>query len=334
MKSSLLLLAACLLPLTGIAQNISIMAIERIDPRLDELIAPDATIERLSEGFDWSEGPVWVSRGGYLLFSDIPKNTIHRWKEGEGLSIFMRPAGFTGPNPFGRELGTNGLTLDTQGRLVVADHGDRRIARVNEEKWTKETLVDRYEGKRLNSPNDLVYRANGDLYFTDPPYGLEGINDCPAKEQQHNGVYMLKPDGKLTLMTTEFTFPNGIAFSPDQNTLYVAQSDPENAVIKAFDVKADGTLANGRVFFDAMPLVKMGRKGMPDGLKVDSRGNVWATGPGGVLILSPEGKHLGSILTGQLTANVAWGDDGSSLYMTADSYLLRVKTRTKGAGMR
>jgi gluconolactonase len=306
--------------------------IERLDPALDALVAPDARIEELANGFQWAEGPVWRRRGAYLLFSDVPHNTIHRWKEGEGVSVFLRPAGFTGPNPPGRELGSNGLTLDANGALVMADHGNRQVARVDESKFTKTVLADRYQGKRLNSPNDLVFRSNGDLYFTDPPYGLTGLNDDPAKELRHNGVYRRATDGTLTLLTGDLTFPNGIAFSPDERTLYVANSDPARAVWMAYDVAADGSISRGRVFFDATPLVRAGRVGLPDGLRVDRVGNLFASGPGGVLVISPQGKHLGTIVTGQPTANCAFGDDGSTLYMTANDRLMRVRLQTKGAG--
>jgi len=194
----------------------------------------------------------------------------------------------------------------------------------------KTTLADRYQGKRFNSPNDLVYHSNGDLYFTDPPYGLEGKNQDPKKELPFNGVYRLKPSGELTLLTDKLTFPNGLAFSPDEKILYVAVSDPDRAIWMAYNVKTDGTIDEGRVFFDATKLVK-GHKGLPDGMKVDQRGNLFATGPGGVFIFSPEGKHLGTINTGEATANCNWGNDGSILYITADMYLCRVATRTRGA---
>ena len=304
--------------------------IERLDPALDVLIAPDAKIEQLAVGFDWAEGPVWRASGHYLLFSDVPKNTIYKWQDSTGLSVFLRPAGYTSINPPGRELGSNGLTLDSNDSLVMADHGNRQVARVNESKFTKTILADRYQGKRFNSPNDLVYRSNGDLYFTDPPYGLTGLNDDPAKELKFNGVYLLTRSGQLTLLTTELTFPNGLAFSPDEKTLYVANSDPKKAIWMAYDVRPDGTIGNGRVFFDATALVSDKRPGLPDGMKVDRSGNLFASGPGGIMIFSPAGKHLGTIVTGQQTANCAFGDDGSTLYMTANDRLVRVRLKTKG----
>lgn len=313
-------------------ESSSAQSIERLSPDLDRLIAADARIERLAEGFLWSEGPVWRKNRGHLLFSDVPGNTIYKWKEGDGLSVFLRPSGFTGPNPPGRELGSNGLTLDANGALVMADHGNRQVARLDETHFTKTTLADRYLGKRLNSPNDLVFRSNGDLYFTDPPFGLAGLDADPAKELSHNGVYRLTPAGELTLVAQDLRFPNGIAFSPDERTLYVSNASQGSPLWMAYDVQADGNLARGRVFFDATPQVKQGRPGVPDGLRVDRFGNVFATGPGGVFILAPDGRHLGTILTGEPTANCAFGDDGSTLYITANHRLLRVRLKTIGVG--
>jgi gluconolactonase len=312
--------------------DVVLNVVERLDPALDDLVPGDATLERLAEGFDWSEGPVWRRSGGYLLFSDVPTNTIHRWREGEGLSVFMRPAGYTAANPPGRELGSNGLTFDASDRLVMADHGNRQIARVDERTFTKTTLADRYEGKRLNSPNDLVYSSRGDLYFTDPPYGLRGGHDDPAKELAFSGVYRLSPSGELTLLERGLRFPNGIALSPDERTLYVANSDPGRAVWMAYDLAADGAVSNGRVLFDATPLVRAGRKGLPDGLAVAASGHLFATGPGGVLVLSPQGTHLGTITTGNAAANCKFGDDGSTLYITAHMHLARIRVRARGAG--
>jgi gluconolactonase len=304
--------------------------IVRENPALDALIPKDAKIEVLASGFEWSEGPVWIKDGGYLLFSDIPRNSIMKWKAGEGISVFMKPAGYTGVAIYGDEPGTNGLLLDKQGRLVMCEHGDRRISRME---WAggKRTLVDNYMGKRLNSPNDAVYKSNGDLYFTDPIYGLPKKQDDPTREIEYCGVFKLSTDGKVTLLTKEMTRPNGIAFSPDEKTLYVAQSDPEKAIWMSFPVNADGTIGKGKVFFDATSMTK-NLPGLPDGMKVDNKGNLFATGPGGVCIFSPDGKLLGRIDTGENTANCAWGEDGSVLYITADMYICRIKTNTKGAG--
>jgi len=213
--------------------------IERADPRFDALIPPDAVLEKLAEGFDWSEGPVWVRDGGYLLFSDIPRNSVMKWREDDGVSLFLKPSGYTGSQARGGEPGSNGLLLDSVGRLVLCQHGDRRIVRVEKDgRWT--TLVDRYHGKRLNSPNDAVFKSNGDLYFTDPPYGLEGGDRKTLGELGFCGVYRLSTDARLTLLTDQMTRPNGIAFSPDEKTLYVAQSDPKRAIWMAFQVGDDG----------------------------------------------------------------------------------------------
>jgi len=303
--------------------------IERFDPRFDALVPKDAAIQKLAEGFKWTEGPVWIPGRNFLLFSDIPNNAIIQWSESEGKRLFMKPAGYTGATPRGGESGTNGLTLDREGRLVMCQHGDRRIVRVEKDgHWT--TLVDKYRGKRLNSPNDLVFKSNGDLYFTDPPYGLANGPNDPARELDFCGVYRVSPDGKVTLLTDRMTRPNGIGFSPDEKTLYVAQSDPEKAVWLAFPVKADGTIGEGRVFFDSTPWVKKKLPGLPDGLKIDKKGNLFATGPGGVSVFAPDGTHLGRINTGVPTSNCRFGDDGSTLYLTANTWLCRIRTTTKG----
>jgi gluconolactonase len=304
--------------------------IERLDPALDALLAPGTKVERLAGQFDWSEGPTWLKSENSVVFSDVPMNQIYKWNATEGLSVYMYPSGYTGTTARAGEPGSNGLTTDTQGRLVLAEHGDRRIAR-RETDGKKTTLADNYDGKKFNSPNDLVYDSKGNLFFTDPPYGLEGRLSDPKKELDFQGVYRLSAAGELTLLARDLKFPNGLALSPDEKTLYVAVSDPENAIWMAYDLSADGKVSNGRVFFNATSMVPdKSRPGLPDGMKVDKDGNLWATGPGGVLIFNPKGKHLGTIMTGHNTGNCAWGDDGSTLYITSDMWLLRVKTKTKG----
>ena len=302
----------------------------RDDSRMDALIPTDARIDVLASGFEWTEGPVWVKEGGYLLFSDIPRNSIWKWKEGEGVSLFMKPSGYTGVTEYGPEPGSNGLALDLEGRLVCCEHGDRRLSRL-ERDGGKKTLVDSYMGRRLNSPNDCAFKSNGDLYFTDPPYGLPRQLEDPRCELEFCGVFRLSTDGQMTLLTKEMTRPNGIAFSPDEKTLYVAQSDPDRAIWMAFPVEADGTLGSGRVFYDATPMVGK-LPGIPDGMKVDQDGNLFAAGPGGILVFAPDGAVLGRIDTGQNTANCNWGDDGSVLYIAADEYICRIKTTTRGMG--
>ncbi|HVX59337.1 MAG TPA: SMP-30/gluconolactonase/LRE family protein [Pirellulales bacterium] len=306
-------------------------SVERLDKAFDNLIPPDAKIEKLAEGFEWAEGPVWNREENFVLFSDIPNNAVNKWQPGKPLTLFLKPSGYTGKKPRGGEPGSNGLLYDSQGRLILCQHGDRRIARLEGKRFV--TLVDKYKGKRLNSPNDAVFKSNGDLYFTDPPYGMIETFDDPNRELDFCGVYRLSKNGKLTLLTDEMTAPNGIGFSPDEKTLYVAQSDPQAPIWKAFDVNEDGTISKGRVFFDATELAKDKKnQGLPDGLKVDEKGNLFATGPGGVLVFSPEGNHLGTLRTEQRTANCGWGGDGTTLYITADMYLCRIQTATRGLG--
>lgn len=321
------LLAAAREP--GVAAGSGIV---RLDPRLDRLVPPGAALEKLAGGFAWVEGPVWNRRGRYLLFSDIPSNSIFKWQEGPGVTLFLKPSGYTGVAPFqGREPGSNGLALDPAGRLVFCAHGDRRIVRL-EEDGRRTTLADRYQGKRLNSPNDLVFTARGDLYFTDPPFGLPQAFDDPGKELAFSGVYRVSPQGELTLLIPDLRAPNGIAFSSDEKTLYVSNADPRRAVWMAYAVRGDGTLAHGRVFFDATAWTRT-RKGLPDGMKVDREGNLFAAGPGGVHVFAPDGTHLGTIETGVATANVAWGNNGSTLYVTADTAIYRLALTTRGAGL-
>lgn len=296
------------------------------DPALQTIVPRDAKIEKLAGDFIFTEGPVWVKEGGAgLLFSDIPNNRIMKWTPDGKVSEFLKPSGYTGPPaPEGAFVGSNGLTLDKEGRLIICEHGDRRVTRL--EKDGKLTvLADKYQGKRLNSPNDAVYRSDGSLYFTDPPYGLF---DEKAKELDFQGIYRLSSGGKLQLLNRELSRPNGLAFSPDEKTLYVANSDPEKKIWMAYDVAADGTLSKGRVFFDVTSETE---EGLPDGLKVDAEGHVYCTGPGGVWIFSPDGKHLGSIKPAEVPANCHWGDaDGKTLYMTARKGLYRIRLNVEG----
>jgi gluconolactonase len=325
-------LIAALVCAGNVLSGESVGVIERADPRFDKLIPKDAKIEKLVGGFSWAEGPVWMRRGTdeFLVFSDVPNNVVHRYNPGESkVTDFLRPSGYTGPKRRGGEPGSNGLAIDDDGRLLLCQHGDRRVARL--ERDGKQTvLADKFEGKRFNSPNDLVFHTSGDIYFTDPPYGLEkGVND-PAKEIPFQGVYRIKKSGQVELLEKEITRPNGIGLSPDEKTLYVANSDPAIPVVYAFDVKADGSVGNKRIFFNAMPWVIKRHKGMPDGLKVDVDGNVFATGPGGVFVLSSKGEYLGRIDPQVATANCGFGEDGTVLYLTADKSLCKIKTKTRG----
>jgi gluconolactonase len=284
----------------------------------------------VAAGFNWSEGPVW--RSGAILFSDVPENVVYRWEPGmQKAAIFLEPSGLSQPTPGFREQGSNGLALGRDGSLLLCQHGDRRIARLNADGRSFESVADRFNGKRFNSPNDLVVASTGDIYFTDPPYGLQKLNESPLKELSFNGVFRVSTKGEVTLLDDTLSFPNGIGLSPDERILYVAVSDSKAPRIMAYDLE-EGKATNKRLFFDAAPLKAPDVKGGCDGLKVDEQGNVWATGPGGVLVISPAGKHLGTILTGQATANCGWGEDGSVLYICADMYLVRVKTLTRGAG--
>ncbi len=310
------------------AQQKTIRQIISLDPQFDLLIDKHSKIEILADSFLWSEGPAWVKEGKYLLFSDVPANTIYKWKEGEGISEFLKPSGYTGRMPYSNEPGSNGLIINKDGQLVACEHGDRRVSSMPLDRGGKRTLADNYRGNFFNSPNDVVQKSNGDYYFTDPAYGLPEQDKPNAKVK---GIYRISKDGTVTLLVDNMT-PNGLAFSPDEKTLYVAQSLPKNAIIMSFPVKADGTPGAGKIFFDATPMVEQGLKGLPDGLKTDISGNLFATGPGGVLVISSSGKLLGRIDTTQPTANCAWGDDGSTLYITANMFLCRVRTKTRGMG--
>ena len=307
----------------------SVGSIERLDPALDSLISSEAQLEVLAGGFEWTEGPVWVSQGNYLLFSDIPQNSIFRWSEQDSIMLYLKPSGYEGDNFEGKEPGSNGLHLDANNNLILCQHGARQVARMNAPLNNPRpefvALAETYEGKRLNSPNDLVFDQQGNIYFTDPPYGLPGGADSPAKELDFQGVYRFSvEDSTLTLLTKELSRPNGVALSPDEQTLYVANSDPERAIWMAYDLNENGTVSNGRIFHDATEATA-DAKGLPDGLVVDRRGNIFATGPGGVWVFRPDGTHLGIIKTGQATANCTFNDDESVLYLTADDYLMRLR---------
>ena len=299
-------------------------AIERLDPRIDELIPADAMIEKLADGFNFIEGPVWDRQNARLLFSDVRGNEIYQWSEADGASTFIDPV-FEGDQTGKRSISSNGLTLDAEGRLIICEHGHRRISRL-EADGTRSVVVERYDGAQLNSPNDAVYGSDGSLYFTDPPYGLEGLEESPDRELDFNGVYRLSPNGELAVLVRDQTRPNGIALSPDETILYVANSDAANKVWMAYDIDDSGA-SNGRVFYDANDETA---DGAADGMKVDVSGNLFATGPGGVWVIAPDGTHLGTISTGEVTANVAWGNDGHTLYLTSSTSLYRVRLTTEG----
>ena len=293
------------------------MTIERLDPRIDALIPKDAKIKILADGYSWAEGPVWNPATAEILFSDVPNNVIHAWN-GKEATVFMKPSGYTGIANKGKESGSNGLTFDSDGRLISAEHGDRRVSLLTKN-GEKVTLADRFDGKRLNSPNDVVVHSSGAVYFTDPIYGLPGGEGDPAREIDFCGVYRISNEGSVTLVTKELERPNGLAFSPDEKTLYVANSHGPRAIILSVAINNDGGGGETKVFFDTKNL---SGKGAPDGLKIDTAGNLWATGPGGLLVISPDGKLLGRVLTGKPTANVAFGGkDGKTVFLTASDSL-------------
>ncbi len=300
----------------------------RLDPAVSAIVPADARVEKVAGGLIFTEGPVWAKNGGYLLFSDIPANSIYKFKPGHPVEVFRRPSGYDGADmPLGAFWGSNGLTFDKQGRLTICEHGNRRVTRI-EKDGRVTVLAARFEGKRLNSPNDAVYRSNGDLYFTDPPYGtLQGDND-PKKELPFNGVYRLTPSGKLDLVTKELERPNGIALSPDEKVLYVANSLRTRRIWMSFPVNRDGTTGKGSVFFDA---TSDPQAGSADGMKVDQQGNLYCTGPGGVLIFSSKGTHLGTIPVPEAPTNLHWGDaDGRTLYITAGTGVYRIRLAIAG----
>ena len=299
-------------------------SIERISSDINKLIDLDSKIEILAEGFDWSEGPVWSKKLNSILFSDVPKNVIYKWNEKEGLSVFSKPIGYSGKVPNLKKAGTNGLTIDSEGNLIICMHGDRMIAKMenlNTEKLS--SIIRSYNNKLLNSPNDLVYDSYGNLFFTDPPYGLlEGDND-KLKEIPYNGVYKLSPNGDIELLIKNLTRPNGISISNDEKILYVANSDNNNPIIMKYGLSKNG-IKNPKVFFDGKKLAK-NDIGLFDGLKVHPTGTVFATGPGGVLIIKENGDHIGTIRTEVRTANCAFDDKFEYLYMTSDMFLTRIK---------
>ncbi len=342
----------------------------KADPAFDLIVPASATIEKLAGGLGFTEGPIWAldtqfddmaqqilarkfgekktkvsrkvyqealqearnSRKGYLLFSDIPANSIFKWTPKVGISLYRKQSGYDGGERFrsitpgGNLWGSNGLTLDSEGRLIICEHGNRRVTRL-EEGGDLTVLADKYEGKRLNSPNDAVYKSDGSLYFTDPPYGFAEQDEDPNKELEFNGVYRLAGE-KLQLLHSEMTRPNGLAFSPSEKYLYVANSDPEKKLWMRFEVQEDGTISEGTTFYD---VTQEAEDGLPDGMKVDQEGNLYCTGPGGVWIFSPDGKHLGTIKPPEPPANCHWGDeDGKTLYMTARTGLYRIRLNIAG----
>ena len=301
--------------------------IEQLDSDMGLFVSKESKIEVLASGFSWAEGPLWVSKLNGVLFTDVPKNKAYLWTERQGLSVFLDPSGMTNYAPHSSSEGANGLVLDSSGALVICQHGDRRVARLKGD-WqldppSYETVIDHFEGKWLNSPNDLVFSKNGDLFFTDPPYGLDQQDDDILKELDFNGIFKWSKNEGIVLLNKTLSRPNGIAFSRDEKTIYIGNSDRENLIIAAFDY-VDGALKNKRVFFDSKNILRKGL-GSFDGLKVHSSGTIFATGPGGVLVIGPEGKHLGTIRPGKATANCAFDAAEDYLYLTSTDVLARIK---------
>ncbi len=316
------------------ATTISFETVGSITTTQPQLINPTSKIEKLGGDYGWSEGPVWVEKLDAVLFTDVPGNTIWKYKDGEGLTEYMRPSGAVPPLPeYTSSPGANGLIMMDADHMIVPDHGSRTLWRQNIETRDRVVLADRFEGKKLNSPNDAVLHSSGIIYFTDPPYGLKGQDDSPAKELDFNAVFALYPDGTMKVVDKTLARPNGVILSPDERTLYVANSDPATANWTAYDVSEAGDVSNPRVIAEAFEELKAGLRGNPDGMAMAADGTIFATGPGGVWMMSPDGEKLGVISTGSAIANVTFGGaDGRELYMTSHKFLARTRTLVKGHG--
>jgi gluconolactonase len=307
--------------------------IDRWDPAMDAIVPKDWKIEKLADGFGWAEGPIWIKSGGYLLFTDVPGNKMWKWSEKGGLEKFLDPSGAASFDPnIWREAGANGLAIYDANSILVADTGNRGIQRLDLATRQKTPVAMTFDGKKFSSPNDVIKTRGGVLFFTDPPYGFRKFDAAPEKEISFNGVYRMGTDGKVTAIEKELTRPNGVALSPDESVLYVAQSEGNKAVINAYSLDATGNVTGKKLFNDTTDLVSKEAPGAPDGLTVAADGTVFATGPGGVLVISREGKRLGRIWDGKQTANCKFGDDGRTLYMTSHDMLARIRLNIKGAG--
>ncbi len=321
------------IPLNTVNPPVSTGSIDRFSSKLESIVPTGSQLEIIAEGFIWSEGPVWLPEQNKLLFSDIPRNSIFQWSSKDGLSLYLDSAGSVGSATGNDDLvGSNGLLLDHKGNLVLCQHGNRQMARMDApldrpaSKFV--TIADKYNGKRFNSPNDAIYNSKGDLYFTDPPYGLPNQGDGPTKELAFQGVYKLSASGELTLLDHKLKRPNGIGLSPDEKTLYVSNSDPENPLWMAYTLNEKGLPVDRRILYDASAYAKKRPDmGLPDGLKVDRKGNLFGAGPGGIYIISPEGELLGIINTGHANGNCAFNTDKNTLYITADMYLMRINLK-------
>jgi len=307
--------------------------IDRWDPAMDAIVPKDWKIEKLADGFTWAEGPIWVKSGGYILFTDVPGNRMWKWSAKGGLEKFLDPSGAVSPDPeVWREAGANGLNIYDAHSIVLADTCNRGIQRLDLATKKKTMLADKFEGKRFSSPNDVIRMKNGVLFFSDPPYGFKKFDAAPEKEMAFNGVYRVGADGKVTAIEKDLYRPNGVALSPDEKTLYVTQSEPTKAIIMAYSLDAAGNVTGKKQFQDLTELVSDKSPGLPDGLTVASDGTLFTSGPGGIFVISKEGKRLGRIWDGKATANCKFGDDGKTLYMTSSDMVTRIRLDTKGIG--
>jgi gluconolactonase len=307
--------------------------IDRWDPAMDAIVPKDWKIEKLAEGFGWAEGPIWVKSGGYLLFTDVPGNKMWKWSEKGGLEKFLDPSGAANPDmEVWREAGANGLAILDKKSILLADTGSRGIQKLDLKSKKKTPVAMSFEGKKFASPNDVTRMKSGVIFFTDPPYGFKKFDDAPQIEIKFNGVYRMGKDGKVTAIEKELYRPNGVALSPDERTLYVSQSEPTKAIINAYSLDADGNVTGKKLFHDATDLVGENSPGLPDGLTVASDGTIFTSAPGGILVLSKEGKRLGRINDGKPTANCKFGDDGKTLYLTSKDMLARIRLNVTGVG--
>lgn len=319
---------------TGAAPEYPVVGkVTAFDPAFNAIVAPDARIEKIADGVTWSEGPAWVRDGGYLLFSDVPKNRMYRWSQKDGLSVFLEPSGYAGPPDSAlREPGSNGLLLEPAGTLLLADSGTRALARMDLATKKKTFIAERYQGKRFNSPNDIARRRDGVLFFTDPTYGLTGGESSPVRELAISGVYRLDKDGSVHLVDDSLKYPNGVELSPDERHLYVSNTDPGNPLWMVYALDARGEVTEKHVFARARDLPAGPPGGNPDGMCMAADGKLFTSAPGGLVVFSPEGKALGRIETGTIVSNCVFGEDGRMLYMSSNNFIARVRVGVKGLG--
>jgi gluconolactonase len=330
---SALLLSAAVSAAPAVPTKIEGATIDRWDPAMDAIVPKDWKIEKLADGFGWAEGPIWVKSGSYLLFTDVPGNKMWKWSEKDGLEKFLDPSGAANPDPaIWREAGANGLAILDRKNILLADTGSRMVQRLDLATRKKTPFVSLFAGKKFSSPNDVVRMKSGVVFFSDPPYGFQKGDDAPEKEQSFNGVYRVAQDGSVSVVERELTRPNGVALSPDERTLYVSQSEPTKAIVMAYSLDSFGKVTGKKLFQDFTDLIGEKAPGLPDGLAVARDGTIFATGPGGVIVLSKDGKRLGRINDGKATANCKFGDDGKTLYLTSHDMLARIRLNVTGAG--